>query len=83
MATHDHAAKPGAKDAPRAATPGGPKVARTQAQVALNLQQAAGNRAAARMLSRFKAHPDPEHKEEMVPDVAWEGIMKFAPPKPK
>lgn len=82
MATHEHLSKPDAKGAERAAQ-SGPKVARTQAQVALNLQRTAGNRSAARMLARFKPHPDPEHKEEVVPDSAWEGLMKFSPPKPK
>ena len=82
MATHEHSAHTPAKPAERTAG-ADRKVARSPAQIALNLQKSAGNRAAARTLARFKAHPDPEHKEELVPDAAWEGIMKFDPPKPK
>lgn len=82
MATHESISKQDAASAERA-TKDGPKVARTPAEVAINLQKTAGNRAVSRMLARAKAHPDPEHKEEMVPDRVFDGIMKFNPPKPK
>jgi hypothetical protein len=59
---------------PRLPTP--PRVAG-----ALALQRAVGNRAAARMLSRWAAHPDKDKKGVLVPDVVADGYIHFNPPK--
>jgi hypothetical protein len=48
---------------------------------ALALQRAVGNRAAARVLSRWAAHPDKDKKGVLVPDVVAEDYMHFNPPK--
>jgi hypothetical protein len=50
---------------PRAPSPGKPT---TMAARAMALQRAVGNRAAARVLSRWAAHPDKEQKGVMVAD---------------
>jgi len=48
---------------------------------ALALQRLAGNRAAARVLSRWAVHPDKEKKGVMVPDSAAEDYNRFNPPQ--
>jgi hypothetical protein len=48
---------------------------------ALALQRAAGNRAAARVLSRWTKHPDKEKKGVMVPDSSATEYDHFNPPK--
>jgi hypothetical protein len=48
---------------------------------ALTLQRLAGNRVAARVLSRWVAHPDTEKKGVMVPDAAAEDYTRFNPPQ--
>jgi hypothetical protein len=48
---------------------------------ALALQRAVGNRATARELSRWAAHPDKDKKGVLVPDVVAEGYLHFNPPK--
>jgi hypothetical protein len=47
----------------------------------LELQRRAGNRAVARTLARWAAHPDPEKKGVMVPDVVAAEFLRFNPPK--
>jgi hypothetical protein len=51
-----------------------------QAQ-ALALQRLAGNRATANQLARWAAHPDPEKKGVIVPDVVAADFLRFNPPK--
>jgi hypothetical protein len=48
---------------------------------ALALQRAAGNRAAARVLSRWIKHPDKDKKGIMVPDSSAAAYDHFNPPK--
>lgn len=55
--------------------------ARPTAEQALRLQRLAGNRAAARVLARWAAHPDPEKKGVMVPDAAASEYARFNPPQ--
>jgi hypothetical protein len=64
------------------APPGAParKAGPSPAQ-ALALQRAAGNRAAARVLSRWTKHPDKEKKGVMVPDSSAAEYEHFNPPK--
>jgi hypothetical protein len=45
------------------------------------LQRLAGNRATARVLGRWTAHPDPEKKGTIVPDVVAADFLRFNPPK--
>lgn len=68
-------------------TPG--RVARTErgasagppSQVqALALQRRAGNRATAKMLAQWAAHPDPAKKGVMVPDSVAAEFVRFNPP---
>ena len=65
-----------------AATPGasarhaGPSPAQ-----ALSLQRMAGNRAAARTLARWTAHPDQDKKGVVLPDVVAQEFVRFNPPK--
>ena len=47
----------------------------------LALQRLAGNRATTRELARWAAHPDPEKKGVMVPDVVAADYLRFNPPK--
>jgi hypothetical protein len=47
----------------------------------LALAQLAGNRATTRHLARWAAHPDPEKKGVMVPDVVAADFVRFNPPK--
>ena len=51
-----------------------------QARV-LALQRLAGNRATARAVARWAAHPDPEKKGVIVPDVVAADFLRFNPPK--
>jgi hypothetical protein len=51
-----------------------------QAQ-ALALQRAVGNRAAARVLARWTAHPDKAQKGAFVSDEVAEEYLRFNPPK--
>jgi hypothetical protein len=50
-------------------------------QQAIAMQRAVGNRAAARVLARWAAHPDKTKKGVMVPDVVAADLMRFNPPK--
>jgi hypothetical protein len=54
---------------------------RSGAAVALALQRAVGNRAAARLLARWTKHPDQQKKGVMVPDVVASDYDRFNPPK--
>jgi hypothetical protein len=64
------------------AAPGAsPRTAGPSPAQALALQRAAGNRAAARMLSRWIKHPDKEKKGIVVPDVSAAAYDHFNPPK--
>ena len=54
--------------------------ARSPTANALALQRAVGNRAAARMLSRWAAHPDKDKKGVFVPDEVAQGYVHFNPP---
>lgn len=47
----------------------------------LALQRLAGNHATTRALARWAAHPDPEKKGVMVPDVVAADFLRFNPPK--
>jgi hypothetical protein len=47
----------------------------------LELQRRAGNRATTQTLARWVAHPDPEKKGVMVPDVVAADFLRFNPPK--
>lgn len=47
----------------------------------LTLQRLAGNRATVQALARWAAHPDPEKKGVMVPDVVAAEYVRFNPPK--
>jgi hypothetical protein len=67
-----------------APTQGAP--ARTRAPApsqALALQRAVGNRAAARMLTRWAAHPDKDKKGVMMPDAMATEFLRFNPPLSK
>lgn len=71
--------RPAPASAPRAATRvTGPK----QAQV-LRLQRAAGNRAVARELQRWAAHPDKEKKGQFMTDQMAADWDRFNPPLSK
>ena len=48
---------------------------------ALTLQRRVGNRAAARVRSRWAAHPVKEKKLAMAPDSAAEDYDRFNPPQ--
>jgi hypothetical protein len=48
---------------------------------ALALQRLVGNRATASQLARWAAHPDPEKKGVIVPDVVAADFLRFNPPK--
>ncbi len=50
---------------------------------ALALQRAAGNRAAARVLSRWSAHPDKDKKGQFMTDAMATSWNKFNPPLSK
>ena len=67
----------------RAADTVPPAVSRTAAAGALRLQRLAGNRATARLLSRWAKHPDADKKGVMVPDVVAEEYARFNPPQNK
>ena len=71
--------QPQAPSRPQAPVPS--SVARSPAARALTLQRLAGNRVAARVLSRWVAHPDTEKKGVMVPDAAAEDYTRFNPPQ--
>lgn len=45
------------------------------------LQRSVGNRAAARTLARWTAHPDKEKKGQFLPDSAAADYNRFNPPK--
>jgi hypothetical protein len=49
----------------------------------LALQRAAGNRATARMLSRWSAHPDKDKKGQFMTDEMAGSWNKFNPPLSK
>ena len=71
------AAKPSA--APRAAP-----VARHPATAgAIALQRAVGNRAAAKVLQRWSAHPDKDKKGVLMPDEMAAEFSRFNPPLSK
>jgi hypothetical protein len=48
---------------------------------ALDLQRSVGNRAAARQLARWAAHPDKDKKGQFLPDSAAADYNRFNPPK--
>jgi hypothetical protein len=50
---------------------------------ALALQRAAGNRAAARVLARWAAHPDKDKKGQFMTDAMAASWDKFNPPLSK
>jgi len=50
---------------------------------ALALQRAAGNRAAARALSRWSAHPDQDKKGVLMADETAAAFVRFNPPLSK
>ena len=50
---------------------------------ALALQRAVGNRAAARILSRWAAHPDKDKKGQFMTDAMASSWDKFNPPLSK
>jgi hypothetical protein len=64
----------------RARTPARVGASSAQAR-ALALQRLAGNRATTSRLARWAAHPDPEKKGVMVPDVVAAEFLHFNPPK--
>jgi hypothetical protein len=64
----------------RARTPARSGAASAQAR-ALALQRLVGNRATSSQLARWAAHPDPEKKGVMVPDVVAADFLRFNPPK--
>jgi hypothetical protein len=75
------------RQAPPTSTPGQkatqppqPGVRPTPAE-ALALQRAVGNRAAARTLARWAAHPDKDKKGQFLTDSAAAEYMRFNPPK--
>jgi hypothetical protein len=49
----------------------------------LALQRAAGNRAAARLLARWSAHPDKDKKGQFMTDAMAASWNKFNPPLSK
>jgi hypothetical protein len=55
--------------------------ARPTPSEALALQRAVGNRAAARTLSRWAAHPDKDKKGQFLTDSAAAEYTRFNPPK--
>lgn len=65
---------------PAARTPSRSGGTPAQAQT-LALQRLAGNRATTRHLARWAAHPDPEKKGVIVPDVVAADFVHFNPPK--
>jgi hypothetical protein len=81
-----HSRPPQQPDRPAAAASerpaiGGPKASASgSAAQALALQRAAGNRAAARFLARWTAHPDNEKKGVMLQDSAAAELLRFNPP---
>jgi len=76
----------GGESSPDRAAPGVPRqpvkrpVGSRQDQ-ALALQRLAGNRATVQALARWTAHPDPEKKGVIVPDVVAGEYARFNPPK--
>ena len=50
---------------------------------ALALQRAVGNRAAARVLARWSAHPDKDKKGQFMTDAMADSWNKFNPPLSK
>jgi hypothetical protein len=50
---------------------------------AIELQRAAGNRAASRVLTRWAAHPDKDKKGVLLPDEMAGEFVKFNPPLSK
>jgi hypothetical protein len=73
-----HRPRSGQEPAPPTRLPGSPSAAR-----ALALQRAAGNRAAARVLSRWSAHPDKDKKGQFMTDEMATSWNKFNPPLSK
>jgi hypothetical protein len=51
-----------------------------RAASAIAVQRAVGNRAAARVLSRWVKHPDEEKKGVVVPDVSAAEYVRLNPP---
>jgi hypothetical protein len=75
-ASQTHAQGPSPEPLPASGGPAPP----TPAQ-ALALQRAIGNRAAARTLARWAAHPDKDKKGQFLTDSAAAEYMRFNPPK--
>jgi hypothetical protein len=61
--------------------PAGLRQAASPQARALALQRLAGNRATVKSLARWAAHPDPEKKGVIVPDVVAAEFVRFNPPK--
>ena len=67
--------------APSRESPVRPATRGPLARAAIELQRAAGNRSAGRVLRRWTRHPDQEKKGVMVPDVVAAEHDRFNPPK--
>jgi len=86
MSEHVRTDSPGrtasAKPAPApSATPSAPvRTAGPSPAEAIALQRSAGNRATARMLARWSAHPDKEKKGILLTDAAVGEFNRFNPP---
>ena len=88
MADRARADEPAAEGARRHtpdATNAPARVARSAAPAAaaLALQRAAGNRAAARAIARWAAHPDKDKKGQFMTDGMAESWNRFNPPLSK
>lgn len=71
---------PATRPAPTTVAPPQPGARPTPAE-ALALQRAVGNRAAARTLARWAAHPDKDKKGQFLTDSAAAEYTRFNPPK--
>lgn len=76
------------REAPRRAAPSSgrtpsPRTAGPSPAGALALQRAVGNRATARILSRWAAHPDKDKKGQFMTDEMASSWDKFNPPLSK
>jgi hypothetical protein len=78
---HEHASAESDRSQGQAASRPRPRALPPSPAHALTLQRLAGNRATARTLARWAAHPDPEKKGVIVPDVVAAEFVRFNPPK--
>jgi hypothetical protein len=75
---------PRTREAAPASRSGAPvRVAAPAPAQALALQRAAGNRAAARVLSRWSAHPDQDKKGVLMADETAAAFVRLNPPLSK